>query len=37
MAGEQRPTIGVITFNVQQQALIQDFLDDARRRQHSGS
>jgi very-short-patch-repair endonuclease len=28
---QQRPTIGVITFNVQQQALIQDFLDDARR------
>ena len=27
----QRPTIGVITFNVQQQTLIQDFLDDARR------
>jgi len=28
---QQRPTIGVITFNVQQQTLIQDFLDDARR------
>jgi very-short-patch-repair endonuclease len=28
---EARPTIGVITFNVQQQALIQDLLDDARR------
>ena len=28
---EKRPTIGVITFNSQQQALIQDFLDDARR------
>jgi very-short-patch-repair endonuclease len=28
---ETRPTIGVITFNVQQQTLIQDFLDDARR------
>lgn len=28
---QERPTIGVITFNVQQQALIQDFLDDARR------
>lgn len=27
----QRQTIGVITFNVQQQTLIQDFLDDARR------
>jgi very-short-patch-repair endonuclease len=27
----ERPTIGVITFNVQQQSLIQDFLDDARR------
>jgi very-short-patch-repair endonuclease len=28
---QQRPTIGVITFNVQQQTLIQDLLDDARR------
>lgn len=28
---EKRPTIGVITFNSQQQTLIQDFLDDARR------
>ena len=28
---QQRPTIGVITFNVQQQALIQDLLDDIRR------
>jgi very-short-patch-repair endonuclease len=28
---QQRPTIGVITFNIQQQGLIQDFLDDARR------
>ena len=27
----KRPTIGVITFNAQQQALIQDFLDEARR------
>ena len=27
----QRPTLGVITFNIQQQALIQDLLDDARR------
>lgn len=27
----ERPTLGVITFNVQQQALILDFLDDARR------
>ncbi|MBA4785213.1 MAG: DUF3320 domain-containing protein [Rhizobiales bacterium] len=26
-----RPTIGVITFNAQQQSLIQDLLDDARR------
>lgn len=26
-----RPTIGVITFNAQQQSLIQDFLDEARR------
>jgi very-short-patch-repair endonuclease len=28
---QDRSTIGVITFNSQQQALIQDFLDDARR------
>src|SRR5258708_2449315 len=28
---QQRPTLGVITFNIQQQALIQDLLDDARR------
>lgn len=27
----QRPTLGVITFNAQQMALIEDFLDDARR------
>lgn len=26
-----RPTLGIITFNAQQQALIQDFLDEARR------
>jgi hypothetical protein len=28
---ENRPTLGVITFNAQQQSLIQDLLDDARR------
>ena len=28
---EKRPTLGVITFNAQQQALIQDLLDEARR------
>lgn len=28
---ESRPTLGIITFNVQQQSLIQDLLDDARR------
>ncbi|WP_062011950.1 DUF4011 domain-containing protein [Aureimonas sp. AU4] len=28
---EKRPTFGVITFNAQQQALIQDLLDDERR------
>ncbi|MDT3684955.1 MAG: DUF4011 domain-containing protein [Pseudorhodoplanes sp.] len=28
---EERPTLGVITFNVQQQTLIQDLLDDLRR------
>ena len=28
---EKRPTIGVITFNAQQQALIQDLLDETRR------
>jgi Protein of unknown function (DUF3320)/REase_MTES_1575/AAA domain len=31
IAGTARPTIGIITFNVQQQTSIQDFLDDARR------
>ncbi len=31
-SAEQRPTFGVVTFNSQQQALIQDLLDDAIRK-----
>ena len=31
LAEGDRPTMGVITFNAQQQSLIQDFLDEARR------
>ena len=31
LAEDQRPTLGVITFNAQQQSLIQDLFDEARR------
>jgi very-short-patch-repair endonuclease/RecA/RadA recombinase len=33
LAEEQRPTLGVITFNAQQQSLIMDLLDAARRQE----